>query len=107
MLLTVGGSESSRNAIVEVRTTTSPGVEQNFTAVGTNLISDVDSSSVTVSGGRLLAAVTLGGQERSTEIDLGKLQIRVPPGLHIVVQAILTGGSSTDLTATLTWYEDL
>lgn len=99
-------SESGKNVQVEIRATTDPGVEQNFQNVGTNLISDFDTSAVTVTGGRLLASFTLAAGD-SQFIDLEALQIRVPPTLHIVVQARVTSGASASVSASLTWYEDI
>lgn len=98
-------SESTKNVEIEVRATSNPGVEQNYTAVGTNLTTDVDTTSFTYSGGRLLAAFALGSQGAEI-IDLSKLAIRIPPSLHIIVLARVTSGASANVTAALTWYED-
>lgn len=83
LLLTIG-NEGTKNAIIELRATTNTGVEQNFTPIGTNLVSDSDVSSVTVTGGRLLAVVTVAGGT-SNQINLSNLRIRAPPTLHLVV----------------------
>ncbi len=104
-IITFSG-EGSKNWEVEVRATTDPGVEQNFTAAGNNLVSDYDTTSATVTGGRLIAAVSAAPND-STMIDLEKLRVRMPPSLHLVIQAKRSGGSSNDATATITYYEDL
>lgn len=99
-------SESPKNVAIEIRATANPNVEQNFTAAGTNLITDVDITSVTITGGRLLGAYTVSPAGNIT-IDLTKLQIRLPPTLNFVIQARVTGGASSPVTAALVWYEDL
>lgn len=40
-------------------------------------------------------------------VDLSKLEITIPPTLNMVITAQRTGGASGDVTATLTWYEDV
>lgn len=100
-------SESTKNVEVEVRSTINPGVEQNYQTIGNNLITDKDTTAFTgFSGGRLLAAFTLSGGDSQT-LNLKELEIRLPPGLHLIIQARVTSGSSSNITAALTWYEDL
>jgi hypothetical protein len=99
-------AEGSKNIEVELRSAANTQVEHNFQSVGNNLVSDVDTSSVTVSVGRLLAAYTVAGGS-SVIIDLDKLRIRLPPSLKFVVQAKRASGSSADVTASLTYYEDV
>jgi hypothetical protein len=81
-------------------------VEQDFTNVGTNLVGDIDTSSVTVTAGRLLATAVVAPQT-NTVIDLKALGIRLPPSLHLVIQAKKASGSASDVSASLTYYEDL
>lgn len=100
-------SEATKNCIVEVRATTDTELEQNFTNVGTNLVSDVDVSDIAFTGGVLLTSVVLSNNSRSASINLSEFGIKLPPSLHIVISAKLTGGSAADVTATLTWYEDV
>lgn len=99
-------SESSKNVIVEVRAATDTGVEQNFVAAGNDLVTDYDTSAVTITAGRLLDSITIAPNSEG-KLDLGSLEIEVPPTLHLVVQARRTGGSAADVNVTLTWYEDL
>ena len=40
-------------------------------------------------------------------IDLMKLQIRMPPTLHLIVTGFKSSGAAADVTASLTYYEDL
>jgi len=104
-LLTVS-SESGKNVEVEIRATSDTAVEQNFVAAGTNLVSDVDTSAVTVTNGRLITAFTLA-QQSTIAINLQELRIRLPPSLHLVVQAKVTSGANANVSGSLTWYEDL
>lgn len=104
-LLTVA-NEASKNIEVELRATTDPGVEMDFTENGTNLVSDVSTTSATVTAGRLLAAFTVAAGS-SEFVDLTALRIRVPPTLHLIVQAKKSSGAAADVSAALTWYEDV
>ena len=99
-------SESSQNVEIEVRANPTFSGSTDFTNVGTNLISDIDTTNNTASGGRLLAAFTLGSKG-SVNVDLKDLEIRIPPSLKISVSARVTGGASSNVTAALTYYEDL
>ena len=99
-------SESAKNVIVEVRETSSTGVEQNFTAAGTDLISDIDTSAVTVTGGRLLLAYTLAPGQ-SNIVNLKDFEIRLPPSINFIIQAKVRGGAASAVSASLVWYEDL
>lgn len=84
------------------------GLEQNFTNVGTNLVTDVDTTPINFSGGVLLASAGLAAAD-SIMIDLQDLQIALPPTLMLVVtvERAATGGSNTNFEATIGWYEDL
>lgn len=99
-------SESSKNVEFQLRATGDTGVEQNFTAIGTNLITDVDTSVVTITNGRLLMAGTISPGE-SLKLNISDLRIRIPPSLHLILQAKLTGGPDSIMTASLTWTEDI
>lgn len=99
-------NESSKNAEVEIRTTTDTGVEQNYQAVGTNLVTDYDTTSVTGITGTLIAAYTVSGGG-SAVIDLTPLRIRVPAGLTICILGRVNSGAASPVTAALVWYEDV
>lgn len=99
-------SESSKNTEFELRGTTNANVEQNFTSVGTNLVSDVDTSSVTVTTGSLLLAGSLAPGE-TLKLNLAELRIRAPPTIQLILQARVTGGASAAVTGSLVWIEDL
>jgi len=104
-ILTIS-AEGSKDVQIEVRAVERPNVELLYTNVGTNLVSDVATDSVTFTGGRLLAAfaVPAGGSEK---IDLTQLKIRIPPSLNFIISGKRASGSANDVTAALTWYEDV
>lgn len=99
-------SESNKNVEVELRANPTFSGNTNFSNVGTNLVTDIDTTVNTISSGRLLGSFTLGPTE-SIDIDLKKLEIAVPPSLRLCIAARVTGGSSSPVTATLTYYENL
>lgn len=99
-------SESGKNVEIEIRSTSNPGVEQTFNTIGTDLITDASTTATTVTGGRLLTAITVAGNT-SQIIDLDKLRIRLPPSLYLIIQGRVTSGANASVTAALTWYEDL
>lgn len=99
-------AEGSKNVAIEVRSMVDAGVEQDFQPTGTNLVSDVDKTAVNITGGRFLFATTIAGGS-STTIDLNKLRIRLPPSLKFVVSAKKASGANIDVTAALTYYEDV
>lgn len=105
-LLTVA-NEGTKNVTVRLRASANPGVELQYTAAGTNLVSDVATDSRAFSGGRTLATTVVAGGSQET-IDLLNLKIRVPPTLQLIVTGQRnSGGSASDVTASLTYYEDL
>jgi hypothetical protein len=99
-------NEGSKNIEVEIRSSTDFGVEFDYTAAGTNLVSDVSTSAVTVTSGRLLGAVVVAPGSSSV-VDLSSLDIRLPPTLNFVVQAKKASGAAADVSASLIWYEDV
>lgn len=99
-------NESTKNAVIELRGAPTFSGDTNFTNVGNNLVSDVDTTNNTISGGRLLASFAVGGGE-SVDVNLKDFQIRIPPTLIISIAAELTSGSNSPVTATLTYYEDI
>jgi len=99
-------SESTKNVEIEIRTNAVFSGDTNFTNVGTNLVGDIDTTLNTTSNGTLLASFTLSGGG-STTINLKEYEIRVPPSLQITIGARVTSGASSNVTAALTYYEDL
>ena len=107
-LLVTVSNETSRSARVRIRATADVGVEQDFQLAGTNLVGDISETAFAYSGGRLLAASSLQ-PSGEVEIDLQKLQVAMPPSLHLVItiERDATGGANTNFDTTITWYEDL
>lgn len=99
-------NESSKNAIIELRANATASGDTNFQNIGNNLVTDIDVTANTISGGRLLSSFTLGGGQ-SQEVDLSKLNIRIPPTLKFTIGGQVTSGPSASITATLVYYEDL
>ena len=99
-------SESNQNVLIEIRTNPTFSGNTNFQTVGTNLVSDADTTANTVSGGTLLAAFTVGTKGTLSE-SLTDFEIRIPPSLQVSISARVTSGAASNVTATLTYYEDL
>jgi hypothetical protein len=99
-------SESSKNAVIELRGNPTVSGDTNFSDVGTNLVSEIDTDGTTVSGGRALGKFTVSNNSPLV-INLAQLGIRQPPTLRLVVCGNVTSGASANLTATLTYLEDI
>ena len=91
---------------VEIRTLPTFSGDTNFTSTGTNLVTDVDVTANTYSGGTLIAAFTLSGNG-NRDIDLTKFDIRIPPSINFCIGARVTSGAASNVTAALTYYEDI
>jgi len=100
-------SEINKNVIVRIISLSDTGTEQNFQSTGANLVSDVDITATTgITGGTLLDSFTIE-PTGSGQSNLKELGIRVPPDLNLCILAQRTGGASGEVSATLTWYEDI
>lgn len=99
-------NDGNKTAIFDIRTNATIGGTTNFTSVGNNLISAYDINGTTISGGTLLASFNVGPGDSQT-INLRDLNIRVPPELTITIAGRFISGTANDLTASLTWYEDI
>jgi len=99
-------SESNQNVIVEIRINPTFSGATNFANVGTNLVSDVDITANTVTGGTPIVAFTLGAKGTLNE-SMKDLEIRIPPSLIYSIAARVTSGASAAITVTQTYYEDL
>lgn len=99
-------SESTKNVEIEVRTNAVFSGDTNFTSAGNQLVTDVDTTANTVSNGTLIAAFTVGSTG-SLNIDLKNFDIVIPPSLTLTISARVTSGAASNVTATLTYYEDL
>jgi len=105
-LFLAASSESTKNVEFEIRGNPTFSGDTNFANVGTDLVSDMDITANTVSGGTLLAAFSLGAGGGVT-INLSSLAIRMPPSLVLTIAAKVTSGASASVTEALTYYEDL
>jgi len=99
-------SESNQSVEIELRTNPTYSGDTNFINAGTNLVGDVDTTANTVSGGTLLAAFTIGAKG-NLSINLAQYEIAVPPSLTLSISAKVVSGAASNVTAALTYYEDL
>lgn len=99
-------SESSKNVEVELRANATLSGATNYSNAGTNLVTDVNTVSSTVSGGTLLASFTIGANGSQT-INLKDYEIALPPTLSLCVAAKVNSGAASNVTVSLTYYEDL
>jgi hypothetical protein len=99
-------SESSQNVEIEVRTNPTFSGATNYANVGNNLVSDVDTTANTVSGGTLLTAFAVSSKG-TISVNLRDFEIRIPPSLEFCISAKVTSGASSNVTATFTYYEDI
>lgn len=99
-------SESSQNVEVEIRTNATFSGDTNFSTAGTNLVTDIDTTANTVTNGTLLTAFTLSSKG-NLSVNLKDFDIVIPPSLTFTISAKVTSGASSNVTATLTYYEDL
>lgn len=99
-------NDGTKTAIFELYAGATIGGETNFQAVGTNLVSELDIAGTTVTGGRFITAFTVA-KGQSLPVDLKELQIAIPPTLTLTVAAKMASGTAADLSAALTYYEDV
>jgi hypothetical protein len=71
-----------------------------------NTSSAFTSDNTVLTNGTLLAAFTLSANG-NRDIDLTTYEIRVPPSLQICIGARVTSGAAANITAALTYYEDI
>ncbi len=102
-LLTLA-NDASKTAIFEIRGNPTVSGATDFQEVGTNLVSLIDTSENTVTGGRPLGYFTVAG-DSSIVVDLETLAITVPPTLRLVIAGRIISGEADDLTASIVWYE--
>jgi hypothetical protein len=97
-------TDSSKSIEIRVVVNGTPSGDTDFTEVGTNLVSDIDVTANTITGGTLLIASALRIEKL---INLDDLEIRIFPSFTFSITARLTSGSSADVTAALTYYESI
>lgn len=101
-------NNTPNNAVVRVRSTTTPNVELNYISAGNNLVADYSTTATAFSSGTILSVRTVSPTS-SIEIDLEALEVTQPPSLHLIVtiERVNDTGSGDTLTTSITWYEDL
>lgn len=100
-------NDGNKGAIFELRANATVAGESNFQEVGTNLVSQYDTSATTVTeDGRYLGSWSVA-RLSSSVINLRELDIRVPPSLRLVICGKMASGSAGDLSAAIIWYEDV
>ena len=100
-------NDGTKTAVFQLRANPTVGGTPVWTEPGTNLISDIDTAGTTVTeDGRDLDSFVVARQS-SIQVDLQKIRIRLPPTLRLVVAGQMASGASADLSAALTWYEDV
>lgn len=100
-------NECNKTVIFRVRAATDTGVEQNFTAAGTNLVSDIDITNITITTGTILTSIIVapGGDKIR---DLQQFSIVIPPSLNFIITAQRIGsGAAGDVVASVDWNEDI
>ena len=105
--LSISNESGSKAATFELRSNPTFGAETNFQNTGNvNLISEYDTTSNTVTGGKLLDSFVVSGGSSIT-LDLERYRLRVPPTLTLCVCAKANAsGSGLTLNAAMNWYED-
>ena len=98
-------SESNKNCEFKIVTNPTFSGDTNFQLAGNNLVIDVDLTANTVSGGTELTGGTISAGQ-SISIDLEALRVRIPPTLKLCI-AVLNNGTTADISASITWYEDI
>ena len=72
-----------------------------------SVVSQVDKTGGTVTeNGRFFDAFVVA-KGQSIRINLSDYDIRMPPSLRLVVAGQMVSGTASDLSATLSWYEDV
>jgi hypothetical protein len=100
-------SESSKNVQVEIRANATVTGDDNYQDIGNNLISQKNTTAVTVgSNGRLLSAFSVSPNSQAS-INLKELGLIVPPTLRLIIAARVTSGASATVSATANWVENI
>ena len=80
--------------------------ETNFSYLEENtLVAETSTTETTAAAGTPLLEFDITSSP--TTIDLTALRIRIPPGFSLTVAAAVNSGAASDISAALTWYEDL
>lgn len=99
-------NELNKSIVFRIRSSTSPTSELLYQTAGTNLVGDIATNAVTLNTGNVLTSATVASGD-GVDFDLEKLQISMPPSLHLLITAQYGGASSGDVVAAINWYEDV
>lgn len=105
-LLVTGRTETSKGAVLAIFTNATFSGETNFTDLANNLVSEVDKTKNTITGGTPIAQFDVAANSPLRE-TLKELSIRVPPTISITLAMKVNSGAASDCSAALTWYEDV
>lgn len=105
--LLIISSESNKIVNIELRTNGIFSGPTNYTQAGADLVTDVETTANTVTNGTLLASLSVPANGTAI-IDLKELEIIIPPSVQFSISGkINSGGTTADVSASFTYYEDL
>lgn len=103
-ILTIA-TDSTKGAIFRLLRNPTVGGTTTHTYVDqTNSICLMDTAGTTVTGGKLLGVYSIGPSGRAT-IDLSQLNDALVSGDELVISALVTSGTASEMTAALVWDE--
>lgn len=100
-------NDGAKTAIFELRNNATVAGSPNFTTIGTKLLSSVDVDGTTVTADGTLLASYVVAKGSGVVIDLSALETRLPPSVKLTISGAMVSGAAADLSASLTWYEDI
>jgi hypothetical protein len=101
-------NDGAKTAVFELRTGPTVAGTPNFAVSGAGLLSLIDTAGAAVSSDGTLVATYTVAKGTTLLVNLATLEIRIPPSLRLVVSGYFVGaGSAADLSAAITWYEDI
>lgn len=105
-LILTARTESTKGARGVIYANATLSGETNFSYLDeTNLVSETSTTETTAAAGTPLLEFDITSSP--TTIDLTPLRIRIPPNISLTVAAAVNSGAASDVSAALTWYEDL
>jgi len=99
-------NDGTKTAVFSIISAATVAGSPNYADAGTNLVSEIDTAGTTVTGGTTLVSYVVA-KGTTLSVNLDQLQIRFPPGFSFTISARMESGAAADLTASLTWYEDV
>lgn len=104
-LLSVGTDGTKNTVVYIVRDAIVSGTPVWVSINNDNSVIEYDVAGGTITGGVQIAAFSFGKLESRTQ-SLGELDVYLAPGQSFSVAAKLTGSGSSDVSCSLTWFED-